>query len=97
MVAVEAEGLGQFTMIPIMPPGRTLKVNALTRRTGWVKVEVKGLSGRSLEQCHSIIGDQHWSRVSWNEGEDLGVTEDQPITLRFELYQAKLFGLEFEL
>jgi hypothetical protein len=96
MVAVEAKELGEFTMIPIMPPGQMLKVNALTLRTGWIKVEVKGVPGRSLETCNPIIGDQHWTQVTWRDGDDLGVQESQPATLRFELYQAKLFGLQFK-
>ncbi len=96
LVAVEADGLGEFTMIPIMPPGRILKINALTLRTGWVKAEVKGVSGRSLEECNPVIGDQHWTQVTWKEGEDLGIEKDRPVTLRFELHQAMLFGLEFE-
>jgi hypothetical protein len=96
MVAVEADGRGEFTMIPIMPPGRILKINALTLRTGWVKAEVKGVSGRSLQDCTPIVGDQHWAQVAWKGGKDLGVELDRPVTLRFELYQAKLFGLQFE-
>ncbi|MFV2067764.1 MAG: hypothetical protein ACC645_12390 [Pirellulales bacterium] len=95
MVAVEADALGEFTMIAILPPGRTLKVNALTLRTGWVKVEVRGVASRSLEACHPIVGDQHWTQVTWEEGDDLGVELGQPVVLRFELRQAKLFGLEF--
>jgi len=96
MMAVEADGRGEFTMIPIMAPGRVLKVNALTLRTGWVKVGVKGASGRSLGDCQPIVGDRHWTRVTWKGGDDLGVKQDRPITLRLELYQAKVFGLEFE-
>jgi hypothetical protein len=29
-------------------------------------------------------------------GDDLGVGDGQPVTLRLELNQAKLFGIEFE-
>lgn len=96
MVAVVADGLGEFTMIPIMPPGCALKVNALTHRTGWVRVEVRGVSGRSLDDCQPIVGDQHWARVTWKGGNDLGVKLDRPVTLKIKLYQAKLFGLQFE-
>ena len=96
MVAVEAQDHGEFTMIPIIAPGKTLKINALTLRTGWVKVEVAGVGGRSLADCVPIVGDQHWTRVTWQGGADLGIGEGQPVTLRIELKQAKVFGLEFD-
>ncbi len=96
MVALQAEERGEFTMIPIMSPGRFLKVNAVTQRTGWVKVQVDGVAGRALSDCVSLVGDQAWSRVAWKGGGDLGIKEGQPVTLRFDLYQASLFGLEFE-
>ncbi|GMQ80441.1 MAG: hypothetical protein BMS9Abin04_432 [Planctomycetia bacterium] len=96
LVAVAADGLGQFTMIPIMAPGRVLKINAVTQRTGWVKAEVVGAAGRSLAECQPLVGDQHWTQLTWKDGSDLGVEQGRPITLKFELYQARLFGLEFE-
>jgi hypothetical protein len=96
LVAVEAQDRGEFTLIRLIPPGRTLKVNALTSRTGWVKVEVKNVQGRSMDSCTPIVGDQHWAPVAWKEAKNLGVPEGRPVTLRFELYQAKLFGLQFE-
>ena len=49
-----------------------------------------------LADCAPIIGDQHWTQVTWHSTTDLGIEEGKPVTLRFELYQAKLFGLEFE-
>ncbi len=96
LAAVKAEGHGEFTMIPLLPPGRTLKVNALTQRTGWVKVGVQGIDGRALADCTPIIGDQHWTAISWKGGTDLGVNDGQPVTLKIELYQAELYGLQFD-
>ncbi len=65
LVAVEATDHGEFTMIPIIASGKRLKINALTLRTGWVKVEVVGKDGRGLADCVPIVGDQHWTRVTW--------------------------------
>jgi len=96
LIALEAPESGVFTMMPVMPPGRRLKLNALTLRTGWVKVEVVGVDARKMTECIPIVGDQHWVRVTWKQGNDLGVEEGRPVTLRVELKQAKLFGLEFE-
>jgi hypothetical protein len=96
LVAVAAEEQGGFTMIPLLAPGKTLKINAVTGRTGWVKVEVAGVAGRSLADCMPIVGDQHWTRVTWNGGNDLGTGPQRVVTLRIEMKHARIFGLEFE-
>lgn len=97
MVALEAEGEAEFTLIPVMAKGRSLKINATTKRTGWVKVEVLGDPERTLEKCTPLLGDQHWTAFSWADGgtETLRNLE-QPVTLRFQMYQADLYGIEFE-
>jgi hypothetical protein len=97
MVALEAKEEGEFTLIPVMPKGRTLKINATTKRTGWVKVEVVGDDERTLEKCKPIMGDAHWTAFTWNGESTESVREpEKPVTLRFQLYQAELYGIEFE-
>jgi hypothetical protein len=96
LVAVEARERGEFTMIPVVAPGKTLRINAVTLRTGWVKVEVVGKQGRTLADCTPVIGDQHWSRVTWKDAADLGAEPGRPVTLRVEMSQAKIYGLEFD-
>jgi hypothetical protein len=96
LVAVEAEDHGEFTMITLVVPGRKLKLNALTLRTGWVKVEVLGVDGRGMADCIPLIGDQYWTTVTWKSGDTLGIKEGQAVTLRMEMKQAKVFGLEFD-
>ena len=96
LVALEAPDQGKFTMIPVMAPGRTLKINANTKRTGGIWIEVVGVEGRSFEDCTRIFGDRHWTTIQWGDQTDLGFEEGKPITLRFKLDQAEIFGLEFE-
>lgn len=96
MMALEAPDRGQFTMIPVMAPGRTLKINAVTKRTGGISVEVAGVENRSFDRCTPLVGDCHWTAVHWNGETDLGFKQGKPVTLRFKLDQAELFGLEFE-
>lgn len=96
MVCVEAEDHGEFTMMPVIPPGTTLKINALTKRTGWVKVEVVGSDARTFDTFTPVIGDQPWTRVTWKDAADLGVEPGQAVTLRIRMYQAKLYGLQFD-
>lgn len=104
--AVEAEGLGEFTTVGFIPPGNRLRINAETRRGGWIVVEVcalsrgcmdlKAIPGRSFDDCAPVIGDQFRTLVTWKEGEDLGVPVGQPLALRFRMNQASIYALEFE-
>lgn len=96
LVAVEAAEQGQFTTIPVIAPGKVLKVNAVTSRTGWVKIEVAGSKGRTFDDCTPIVGDHAWTTVTWKGNTDTGVAPGQPVSLRVQLNQAKLFGIEFE-
>ena len=96
LVALEASHEGEFTMIPIIAPGKVLKINAVTLRTGWVKVEVLGTKGRSIAESIPIVGDQHWTQVKWKDTSDLGVEVGQPITIRLQLKHAKIYGLQFD-
>ena len=101
IVALEAEGLGEFSMVGIVPPGNRLRINAVTKRTSSILVAACGmkgepLPGRSFEDCTPIIGDQYQTLVTWGEHEDMGIEPGQPVVLKFKLNQAKIFALDFE-
>ena len=101
LVALEAPERGEFATAGIMPPGRRARINALTQRAGGILIEVTGLDGKPIEgrtfaNANPIIGDQHWTPVTWKSGDDLGHKDGAPILLRFRLDKAKIFGLEFE-
>ena len=101
IMALEAPDDGEFTMMGVMAPGRKLRINAVTKRAGWIKVAVSDLDGsflegRSFEDATPIVGDRFWTPVTWNGQEDLGFEEGQPICLRFKMKKAQIFGLEFE-
>jgi hypothetical protein len=96
LVAVEARDRGAFTMITVIAPGKTLKINALTLRTGSIKVEVAGKTGRTFADCTPIVGDQAWTPVTWRGTPDLGIDPGQPVTLRIEMERAKIYGIEFD-
>jgi hypothetical protein len=83
------------------PPGKTLKVNALTKRAGGIRVELATqkeeiLPGRSFEECDPIQGDQFWKTVTWKGESDLGIEEGDAVVIRFKMDRAKLYGIEFE-
>lgn len=96
LVGIEAEDRGEFSMIAVIAPGRTLRVNAETSRTGGVWVAVAGVEGKSFEACEKLFGDVHWNAVRWDGESDLGVAPGKAVRLRFKLEQATLFGIEFE-
>jgi hypothetical protein len=103
IVALEAAERGEFTTVGLMPPGRKLRINAVTARAGSIKIAVCTrdgvmLPGRSFEECKPIVGDQYHTLVEWNggAGDDLGFENGQPVCLRFQMDHAQIFGLDFE-
>ncbi len=96
IVALEAAERGEFAMVALMPPGRKLLINAVTKRAGEIRVQVDRVKGRSLNDCDPIIGDQYRKEVTWKGKSDLGHEKGKPIRLRFRMEKAQLFGLEFE-
>lgn len=103
LVAVQATERGRFSTVALIPPGRTLFINARTRRTGHIRVAARVgrhhgpvLEGRSFEACTPIIGDHPRTQVRWGEIGDLGLRPGEPVMLEFEMAQAELFAIEFE-
>jgi len=100
LMGIEAAEVGAFATAAIVPPGKHLHINALTQRTGFIKVEIVDMdgnlvSGRSFNEVRPLIGDHHFSRVEWKSGDDLGVGENEPVIIRFQMKMAKIYGLEF--
>ncbi len=103
LAALEAGESGSFATLPLLSPGRRLRLNVQTRVAGEVLVEVLGrapdapgepLRGRSFSDCDPITGNHLDYVVTWNGKEDLGHEIDLPVTLRFRMKAAKLFALE---
>ncbi len=100
LVALEAKTEGAFTTVAILPPGRKLRINAVTKRAGEIRVEAgdfegKPLPGRSFEEADPIVGDQYHSPVTWKGQDDLGASSGQPVVLRFRMKMAKIYSLDF--
>jgi hypothetical protein len=78
-----------------------LRVNASVAPTGFLKVGIRvwgnrdELPGRTLAECDRFVGDSLAARVTW-KGEELVGHKGQPILLRVQMNQAKLFGFEFD-
>ena len=101
IVALEAADRGEFATVRIMPPGRTLRINAVTMRTGNIRVEVANKNGvpfpgHAFADAVPIQGDQYRTALQWGDTTDLGFAEGEPIILRFRMDRARLFSLDFE-
>ncbi|HSW44789.1 MAG TPA: hypothetical protein VLM89_04380 [Phycisphaerae bacterium] len=101
LVALAADDEGGFTTVPVIAPGRKLRINAVTERAGCVMVEAadlagKPIAGRTFDDAVPIVGDRHWAPVTWKHHADLGIEPNTPVVLRFRLKMARIYGLEFE-
>ena len=101
IVALEAPERGEFSTVAFMPPGRKLKINAVTARGGSILVEVTDMSrnifaGRSFADCEPIIGDQYRKTITWKGSDDLSFKNGEAIALRFKLDRASIYALDFE-
>ena len=101
LVGVEAQEMGEFATVAFLLPGQTLKINAITQRTGYIKIEAvefdaKPIPGYTFDDSDEIIGNQFWKTVTWKGKEELAVKVGTPIWFRFKMKMAKIYGLEFE-
>jgi len=106
IVAIEADGLGEFTTVGFVPPGNRVRINAVTKRGGYIRVaacrlkascfDIQHLPGHGYDDCAPIIGDQFRKLITWKGGDDMGVADGEPVILKFKMNQAKIFGLDFE-
>jgi len=100
LVAMQCDEEGEFATVAVVPPGERIRLNASVIPTGYIKVAVRlfdqdeDMAGRSLEDADRLIGDDLAMKVTW-KGEDTLQHGGKPIILRFQLRQAKLFGVEF--
>ncbi|MFQ3549233.1 MAG: twin-arginine translocation signal domain-containing protein [Armatimonadota bacterium] len=101
IIALCAPEYGEFTTVGFIAPGRKIKINAVTKRAGSIKIEVcdfdvNTINGRSFDDCDPIIGDVHNRFVTWKGKDDLGYNEGSPVVLKFKMDNAEIYGLDFE-
>lgn len=99
LVALECEEEGAFATVAVIPRGDRLRLNASVKPTGYIKtaIQVYGrgeVSGRAFEDADRIIGDGLDMPVTWGSEDTLN-HGGEPVILRFEMRQARLFGVEF--
>ncbi len=100
ITGIKAEEEGEFTTVAIIPKGTKIRMNALTKRAGYVMIEVLDVNrnvipGRSFAECNPLFGDIHFKPLTWNGQDTIGVENGDPVILRFKLRRAEIYGLEF--
>jgi hypothetical protein len=101
LVALQADGEGEFATIYIVPPSEHLRLNADVAPTGYLKIAIRiwgssqDLAGRTFSESDRVIGNSLATRVTWKGEETIGHNA-RPICLRVQMKQAKLFGIEFD-
>jgi len=103
LIAIEAEERGEFATVPMIPPGQKLYINALTKRTGYVRVALQRcgdtteiVPGRGFKEAIAVVGDHPRTLVRWQDTDKLGVKPGEAVSLLFKLNQAEIFSLAFE-
>ena len=101
LVALQADGLGEFSTVAFVAPGRRMLLNAEVLRAGSVRIEVATpeagpVPGRSFAEADPLFGDLYRAPVTWQGQADLGVEPGTPIMLQFRLDRAALFAIDFE-
>jgi hypothetical protein len=101
LVGVHAAERGEFTTAAILAPGSKLFINAVTERTGSIRVEAcymngEPIKGRELVNAIPIVGDAYKQPVRWKEADSLGVEPGQPVMLRLHMEMSTVYALDFE-
>ncbi|MCA9006012.1 MAG: hypothetical protein KDA70_12140 [Planctomycetaceae bacterium] len=93
---------GTLLTKPIRFSGNELEINYSTSAAGQILVELqdstgKPLPGFTLEDCEPIYGDHIARIVKWKQGSDVSSLAGQPVRLRFDMQDADLYALKFNL
>jgi len=100
LTALRAEEVGAFCLTALNVKGRTVRLNYRVPIGGHIRVEVVGpdgavAPGRSFTDCDFLRGDELDGAVTWRGQTHLGIPDDQPVRLRFQLQTADLFAIRF--
>ena len=100
MVALRAAERGELSTQTLRVNATRATLNARTGPTGSVRVEAVGangepLPGRSFAESTPISGDHAAAPITWGSTDTFGQAPGVPLRLRFRLYDAELFGVEF--
>ena len=90
---------GTFVTPTLETTARTLALN-VDAEAGEVRVAVERgdgtpFDGRAFDDCAPVAGDAFNAQLTWRGEQTLAPEWNGPIVLRFQLRDARVFGLEF--
>jgi len=91
--ALRADREGEFWTVPVVPAGRSLRLNLRAPMAGEIRVGLEGVEGRSLEACDPLVGDHATKTVTWGGDADIGAGDGQAVSLHVRLRCADLFAI----
>jgi hypothetical protein len=89
---------GTLTTIPVRFTGKRLEINAATKQSGKIVVELLDAAGRPIDgvmPSEPVLGDAIRQRVRFSGDVDFEKLANRPICLRFHLHQAELYSFAF--
>lgn len=92
---------GELLTKKIKFSGKSLNLNFSTSAAGRIRTEIVDENGKpipnfTLNDCDIIFGDSLKRTVSWKGSSDLSSLNGKTIQLRFRLFDADLYSLQFE-
>ncbi|MHB9023818.1 MAG: hypothetical protein ACYC7E_06525 [Armatimonadota bacterium] len=100
LAGVAAKERGEFTTVRFIPPGRRLRINAVTARGGCIRIEclddrLQPIPGREMTAAIPLSGDLYQQPVTWRNTEAVGGEEGQAVALRLSMDSAVIYHLDF--
>ncbi|MBC8458272.1 MAG: hypothetical protein H8D67_09785, partial [Deltaproteobacteria bacterium] len=101
LVALQCDEIGEFATVAVIPTSDRIRLNTIVKPTGYIKMAVKiygsseDMLSHTFEDTDHLVGDSLAMPVAW-KGDAVIPHQGKPIILRFQLKQAKLFGIEFD-
>jgi hypothetical protein len=101
LVALKADGVGEFRTMFVTFEGDELRVNARTSQVGEIRFGVltrgrQEPEGRSLEDCDPVKGDSFDHIVSWGGDTSIGHEQGSPVAFQVRMTSAELFSMSFD-
>jgi hypothetical protein len=101
LVALKAEGKGEFRTTYITFEGERLHLNLRTTHAGEVRVGVVGedhqeIPGRGIDECDPASGNCLAWEVTWNGEPSIGHEPGSPVAFRLRMASAELYAMEFK-
>ncbi len=95
LCGLRADQDGRFATFRVQVTGSSLRINAKVDEGGKMRVGLRGVDGRSVDDCDPITGDHFEHTVTWKGDSRLRIEQGQSVNLRFRMQAAELYEFEW--